>query len=133
MSSNIAHPAFGGTVHAHVENPMFLPGKDPILAPFKIEEGQNLKAGSVLGAKSSTGELVLSLAAAGDGSEVPVAILLEDLDLSAESDAKVFSVAVEGFFNETALVFGTGHNANTVRLALRDRGIYLSAPRYSFA
>ena len=43
------------------------------------------------------------------------------------------TLAVEGFFNETALVYGVGHTANSIRLSLRDNGIYLAAPRYSFA
>lgn len=133
MASNMPHPAFGGTVSALIENQLFMPGKDPVLAPFKISINQTLAAGSILGAVTATGELILSLAAAGDGSQVPVAILLEDLDTNGEVAPKTFNVAVEGFFNETALVYGTGHTADTVRLALRDRGIYLSAPRYSFA
>ncbi|MGE0698092.1 MAG: head decoration protein [Hyphomicrobiaceae bacterium] len=130
--SNMAHPAFGGTVSAFVPNALFMPGKDPVMMSFKVKEGQTLKAGSVMGFDDN-GEAVLSLAAANDGSEVPSAILVEDLDTSAESDAIKFSLCVEGAFNETALVYGTGHTADTVRIALRDRGIYLNAPKYSYA
>lgn len=129
MSSNLPHPAFGGTVAALVHNELALPGKDPVLAPFKIAAGTYAR-GSVLGLVSASGALVLSLSAAGDGSQTPFAVLLEDLVLT---EAAVHTVAVEGFFNENALVYGTGHTADTVRPALRDRGIYLSAPRYSFA
>ncbi|WP_296201485.1 head decoration protein [uncultured Hyphomicrobium sp.] len=131
--TNLAHPAFGGTVSALVRNELALPGKDPVLAPFKIAQGLTLKRGSVLGRVSASGALILSLAAAGDGSNTPFAVLLEDVDTTLESGPTVRTVAVEGFFNETALVFGTGHTADTVRAPLRDRGIYLSAPRYSFA
>lgn len=128
--SNLPHPAFGGTVSAITYNQLAMPGKDPIRAPFTIETGQTLAVGSVLGAVTATGELKLSLAAAGDGSQVPIAILPEDLDTTA--GAKVFDVYVEGYFNETALVYGTGHDANSIRLPLRNVGIYLQVPRYSY-
>jgi hypothetical protein len=128
--SNLPHPAFGGTVSAYTENTLFMPGKDPVLAPWKFASGQQLVRGSVIGIRSD-GKAVLSAAAAGDGSETPRGILLEDLDTT--SGDKVFSLAVEGFFNETALVFGAGHTADTVRVPLRDAGIYLSVPRYSFS
>lgn len=129
--SHIPHPAFGGTVSAIVHNQLIMPGKNIIFAPFTIAAGQVLKAGSVLGAVTATGKLLFSLAAAGDGSEVPMAVLLEDLDTTAGD--KTFQVAVEGYFNEVALVYGTGHTADTVRLPLRAAGIYLKNPRHSFA
>jgi hypothetical protein len=131
MSSNLPHPAFGGTVSALVINHLFMPGKDPVMMPFVIAAGQQLEPGSIMGFRTATGEAVLSVAAAGDGSEVPSAILIEPLDTSA--GAQTFSLCVEGAFNESALVYGVGHTADTVRLPLRDRGVYLSVPRYSFA
>jgi hypothetical protein len=135
MASNnhMPHPAFGGTVSALVRTELMMPGKDPILAPWKFAIGQTLQAGSVLGIVTATGLAKLSVAAAGDGSEVPRGILLEDLDTTTLVAPKTFNMAVEGYFNETALVLGAGHTVDTVRLALRDAGIYLSAPRYSFA
>ncbi len=129
--SNLPHPAFGGTVSAFTENTLFMPGKDPVLAPWKFAAGQQLRRGSVIGIVTATGKAVLSAAAAGDGSETPRGVLLEALDTT--SGEKIFSLAVEGFFNETALVFGAGHTADTVRVPLRDAGIYLSVPRYSFS
>lgn len=131
MTSRLPHPAFAGTVSAVTFNDLYMPGKDPVLAPFTIATGQTLALGSVLGAVTATGKLVLSDAAATDGSEVPFAILIEALDTTGGD--KVMDVAVEGYFNETALVYGGGHDANSVRLPLRDRGIYLSTPRHSFA
>lgn len=129
MSSKLPYPAFAGTVEAVVHEQLFMPGKDPVLASFTVLTGQTLAAGSVLGIVTASGKLKLSLSAATDGSEVPFAVLIEDLDTTGGD--KVFPVAVEGYFNEEALVFGTGHDADSVRVALRDRGIYLSAPRYS--
>lgn len=123
--------AFGGTVSALIENPLYMPGKDPQMAPAKIAVGQKLQHGSVLGRVTATEELVLSVATATDGSEVPRAILVEDLDTTADTVAKTFAVAVGGFFNETALTYGAGHDAWSVRVPLAKFGIYMSAPRYS--
>lgn len=127
------HPAFGGTVAAQIKNQLLMPGKDPILAPFVILTGQTLKAGSVLGAIAASGKLQLSLSAASDGSEVPSFILPEDVDTATVAGDKVMNVYVEGYFNETALVLGAGHTVDSIRVALRNAGIYLTAPRYSFA
>ena len=134
MSRNaLPHPAFAGTVSALVYDKMILPGKHEVRVPFQIAGGQVLAMGSVLGAVTATGKLILSLAAAVDGSQVPIAILVEDLDTTQNGNADVnHSVYVEGKFNETALVYGTGHTANTCRLPLRNVGIYLEIARYSY-
>jgi hypothetical protein len=71
----------------------------------------------------------LSLAAALDGSQIPAAINLEYMPASGAD--VTCPVVVEGYFNEEALVYGTGHTADTVRVALRNRGIHLKTMRYS--
>jgi len=126
----LPHPAFGGTVSAITYNPILMPGKKPIFAPFIIAGGQVLAAGSVLGAVSATGKLLFSAAAAGDGSQVPMSVLMEDLDTTAGD--KTFQVLVEGFVNETALVLGVGHTTDTVRFLLNTSGIHMKSPRHSF-
>lgn len=125
-----AHPAFGGYVSAQIYNEFFMPGKDPVFLPLTILTGQTLSKGSVLGVVTATGKLKLSASAAVDGSETPRFVLGEDLDTTGGD--KVFSVIAEGYINETALVFGAGHTADTVRLPLSAQGIYIKAPRYSF-
>lgn len=130
MSNNFPYHPYHGVVDAIVFNALQMPGKELIRSVFTIAAGQTLKAGSVLGAITATGKLVLCVDGAGDGSEVPFAVLLEDLDTTAGD--KDFSVAVEGFFNETALVFGGAHDADSVRVPLRKMGIYLGAPAHSF-
>lgn len=66
-----------------------------------------------------------SASAATDGSERPVAILAKDADsTAADVEALVYE---RGDFNESALNFGTGHTAATVRDALRLLGITLVA------
>jgi|GEM_PF-347491 len=67
----------------------------------------------------------MSLAAAVDGSAVPVVILAEDCDASGGDKTTVayFAATVD----ENALVYGSGHTAATCREPLRDVGIYLQA------
>jgi hypothetical protein len=78
---------------------------------------------------AGSNKLKLAAAAAQDGSAEPFAILLEDVD--ATSADKNCPVAVEGAFNEEALVFGVGHTADTVRYPLRKLGIHIRTMKYS--
>lgn len=68
-------------------------------------------------------DVKLAAAAATDGSQVPFGILAHDADASA-AEVEVL-VYIHGDFNEWALSFGAGHTADTVRDALRARGIHL--------
>jgi hypothetical protein len=91
-----------------------------------IASGQNLTRGALLGRITASGKYVLSLAAAADGSQNPVAILAEDVDASAGDKKGI--VYVSGDFNENAIIYGTGHTADSVRAGLRDLNIYLHKP-----
>lgn len=85
--------------------------------------GQNLTRGAVLGKITASGKYTLSLAAAVDGSEVPVAILGQDTDASAAD--KVTFAYEKGTFNERALTLGAGHTLDSIRAGLRDLGIFM--------
>lgn len=85
--------------------------------------GQNLTRGALLGKITASSKLTLSLSAAGDGSETPTLILLEDCDASAGD--KECLVGLSGEYNSDAMTFGTGHTAASVKDGLRDLGIYL--------
>ena len=87
--------------------------------------GQNLKRGSVLGKITASGKFNLSLSAAGDGSQVPAAILAEDTDASGGD--KVTVAYFGGVFDENALTYGTAHTKASVREQLRDYGIKLQS------
>lgn len=88
-----------------------------------IASGADLTKGAVLGKITANGKYQLSAAAATDGSETPDAILAED---AAAASADVQAVVYfAGEFNETALSFGAGHTADSVRATLRDKNIYL--------
>jgi hypothetical protein len=86
-----------------------------------IATGQNLQRGALLGTDGTN--YLLSLAAAADGSETPVAVLGEDVDATGGA-AQSFAY-VAGDFNANAMTFGTGHTADSVREGLRAHSIYL--------
>ena len=90
---------------------------------FTLVSGQNLKRGALLGRITASGKLTLSTSAAGDGSQTPFAILIDDTDASG-GDVNC-GVYVKGEFDENKVILGTGHTAASVRDALRDAGIYL--------
>lgn len=72
---------------------------------------------------AGSGKVVKSLAAAVDGSAVPVAILADDADASGGD--VVCPTYVAGEFYDAAMTFGAGHTAASTRDALRARGIHL--------
>jgi len=93
---------------------------------FVIADGNvDFIAGDTFLVTVATGSLKykLSAAAAVDGSQYPDGILVEDTDASAaDIDTGVY---IAGEFNENAITFGAGHTADSVRDALRLKGIYL--------
>ncbi len=93
-----------------------------------IGSGAALTRGAVLGKVTATGKYILSAAGASDGSETPVAILAEDTDASG-SDVTNVPVYIRGDFNSNALNFGTAHDADSVKDALRDGGIFIKAAK----
>lgn len=72
---------------------------------------------------AGSGKYKRAVAAATDGSQRPIGILVEDAN--ATGGDKSISVYRTGEFNEAALNFGAGHDANSVRAALEALQIYL--------
>lgn len=99
-------------------------GEHPVITRSgTLASGQNLVRGALLGRITSGGNLTLSLAAAGDGSQTPVAILAEDCNASGGAATCVFYEA--GEFDPALMTFGTGHTAASTRDGLAARSIYL--------
>lgn len=73
---------------------------------------------------AGSGQWRRSVAAATDGSQRPLAILVGSVD--ATSGAKKASAYRTGEFNTAALNFGAGHSVSTVRAPLEAVQIYLS-------
>lgn len=88
-----------------------------------VISGQNLMRGALLGKITASGKYTLSASGASDGSQAPDAVLVDDCDASA-GDAEAL-VYVRGDFNATAISYGTGHTAASVRDGLRSKGIFL--------
>lgn len=101
-----------------------LAGDHPIITRSgTLISGQNLARGALLGRITSGGKLTLSLSAAADGSQTPVAILAEDCDASAADKACAFYEA--GEFDASAVTFGASHTVASTIDALAARSIYL--------
>lgn len=85
--------------------------------------GQNLARGTVLGKITASGKYTTALSASSDGSQNPVAILVDAVDASGGD--KPCSVYLSGEFNTNAMTFGTGITIANSKDALRDLNIYL--------
>ena len=104
-------------------NDLIIPSKDLYSDDVTILTGQNLIRGALLGKVTASSKYVLSLSAAGDGSEVPVAVLARDTDATA---ADVGSpVYKAGGFAKQRMTIGTGHTFDSVKDDLAARGIFL--------
>jgi len=89
-----------------------------------ILDGQILTRGSLLGRITASGKYILSLSGAGDGSEVPRAIVI-DKDVEPSGADEETGVYITGEFAEGEIIFGAGHDADSVRDALREKSIFL--------
>ena len=88
-----------------------------------IDSGQTLTRGAVLGKITGSGNYTLSLSGAGDGSQVPEAILAEDVDASGgDADGLIYET---GDFAEDALTLGASHTIASIRDGLRDKSIFM--------
>lgn len=94
-----------------------------ITAEEVITGGAALSRGAVLGRVTANKRLMLSASAAGDGSQVPDAILAEDVD--ATDGDKRAAVYKAGMFCESQLILGAGHSIASIRQGLRERGIHI--------
>lgn len=109
-----------------------LAGDFPIVTTeITIEQGQNLKRGSLLGKKIEGGKWVLSATVTDDeaqtpiedGSQFPRVILSTDIDASAAD--RVAVAYKTGQFNRHAVTLGAGHSIESTEDFLDQRGLYL--------
>lgn len=88
-----------------------------------IDEIVEVKRGTVLGRVSSTNTYKICKDANADGSNVPVAILAEDLPASASNKDKY--VYLSGNFNKSAVIFDAGvTNKNKAKIELHGNSIF---------
>lgn len=88
-----------------------------------LATGQNLVRGAVLGKITASGKYVLSASAANDGSQTPVAVLVDDCDASGGD--KTVGIYESGEFLGSALTLGAGHTLASIRDGLRDLNIHI--------
>lgn len=117
-------------------NDLLLPGSEPRFQNYNILGGQTLLKGSVLGMVTATRKLKLAAAAAGDGSQNPIAVLDRDLatfdtDGTTALDTTFDLIVSEAVFNPNALVLGAGMTVNAVVDALTARGNQFRTPGFS--
>ncbi len=122
MTTNFK-PGFNNAAGSYSPDTL-LAGDNPaaVTESITLDTG-NLSRGALLGRITATGKYVLSLAAAGDGSEVPRAVLAEDCDATSADQSTV--AYLTGAFNANAMTFGTDHTAASTKDGLRDLGIFL--------
>lgn len=102
---------------------LFAGDENPFERKGTLAAGENRLRGTVLGRVTAGGQLKMSLAAAGDGSQTASVILAHDCDATAAAAECVFYEA--GTFNENALTLGAGHTVASIREGLRALGIHL--------
>lgn len=94
-----------------------------VLEAVTIAADQVLSRGAVLGKVTASGEYVLSLAAATDGSEDPVAILNADIDTTGAAADGLARLTGEVLGSQ--LTLGTGHTLAGVKAALRSLSLFV--------
>jgi hypothetical protein len=120
----MTNPNFS-TATSPAPDPLFAGELYRVTTEVTISSGQNLARGAVVGRITATGEYVLSAAAAGDGSQTPVGILVQDTDATA-ADTKA-SIYRTGEFNEDEVILGAGHSIASIRDGLEAKQIYLKS------
>lgn len=82
-----------------------------------IAQGEKLSMGAVLGEITASNKYKLCTTDAADGSEVPEAILAEDIDTTLEDKQAV--VYFSGEFNQLALQLGKGITIESIKNSAR--------------
>ena len=91
--------------------------------PGIIAKAGILKRGTILGKVKASGEYVLSKKAAEDGSEIPCAILVDDVNTTEGSVSG--GVYLMGEFNQNRIIFDATWTPAELKDALRPSSIFL--------
>ena len=131
----VHYPAQGHTIvdGVFVEQFFLDAGGQPTFMEQFVAQGAAYEAGEVLGRITATGILTKCDPAAGDGSEEPFAILMENLDLTAAAADEEVSVLTTSnrTINFKALVHDAAWDKKELRSKLSLRGIQTRTPMYS--
>lgn len=82
-----------------------------------------LKRGTVLGRITASQKYTIATAAANDGSQTPVALLVDDVDATAADE--LCGIYAMGEFNQNVVTLGVGMTLAAAKAALEAQNIYL--------
>lgn len=123
MSTDYAQPHASGVTTEGLTGPDKLFDRETITRKVTIAAGAAHVRGELLGKITANSKYILSLSAAADGSQVPDAVLLHDVDATGADQEAI--VAIKGRFAIQGMTFGAGQTAAGVDATLRDKNIYL--------
>ncbi|HIF5759866.1 TPA: head decoration protein [Raoultella ornithinolytica] len=111
-----------------MESSLFLPdqliaGTLQLVTDTGIITGGTYKRGTVLGMVTASGKYKLSVKTATDGSEVPAAILVDDVDASTTDQNG--GLYLMGEFNQNRIIFDNSWAIPALKTALRPLAIFL--------
>lgn len=122
--------ASGKTDETYTPEQVVIGASDVITRPETFKSGADVAALTVLGRITASGKLIKSVNTASDGSEIPVAIAVENV-ASAGAD-KVGPAYIAGEFNVDALVWDATYSTDALKLAaFGDGPIVLKKLAYS--
>lgn len=99
-------------------------GDFTVLEVGTVDETVEVKRGTVLGRVSATNTFKICKDANDDGSNVPVAILAEDIKAGAENKDKY--IYLSGKFNKDAVIFDSSiTNKNKAKIELHKNSVFL--------
>lgn len=99
-------------------------GDFTVLEIGTVDETVEVKRGTVLGRVSATNTFKICKDANDDGSNVPVAILAEDLPAGASNKDKY--IYLSGKFNKDAVIFDSSiTNKNKAKIELHKNSVFL--------
>lgn len=126
--TNYGSPAFqpGISADAYIPDQLIAGDMKLVTKSVTITGAALFKRGTVLGKITASGKYTISLSAAADGSQTPVAILVDDTDASGgDVNGGVYQ---QGEFNGNSLILGTGQTLSGVTAALESAKIYVKTP-----
>ncbi|HIF5760731.1 TPA: head decoration protein [Raoultella ornithinolytica] len=123
MDQYSQNPFAPGTKSALFVPDQLIAGTLQLVTDTGIITGGAYKRGTVLGMVTASGKYTLSVNTATDGSETPVAILVDDVD-AATTDQNG-GLYLMGEFNQNHIIFDDSWTVLTLKAALRPLAIFL--------
>jgi hypothetical protein len=112
--------ASGKTDETFTPEQVIIGGSDVITRPETFKSGANVAALTVCGRITASGKLIKSVQTASDGSQVPVAICIEDVASSGAD--KVGPAYIAGEFNVDGVVWDASWTTDALKLASTGNG-----------